>query len=105
MGYCFVCKAYGDSNGLYRLPKKDGKRKMWLKNLKLGIKNLEVETKKDLRVCFRHFQDGDYRIIGTTRRLKPGMYVRSRQLSSAQGLLYLDGLNSQTYLHQTWADF
>ena len=77
MGYCFVCKADGESNGLYRLPKKDKKRKMWLKNLKLGLKvddDYFLETKKQLRVCFRHFQDSDYRIIGTTRRLKPGMY-------------------------------
>ena len=78
MGYCFVCKADGESNGLYRLPKKDKKRKMWLKSLKMWTKNLEVDdyflkTKKDLRICFRHFQDSDFRIIGTTRRLKPGM--------------------------------
>ena len=69
MGYCFVCKAQGDTNGLYRLPKKDEKRKIWMKNLGFYF----LETKKDVRVCFRHFQDSDYRIIGTTRRLKPGM--------------------------------
>ena len=76
MGYCFVCKADGESNGLYRLPKKDEKRKMWLKNLK--VDDYYLKTKKDFRVCFRHFQDSDYRTIGTTRitatrRLKPGM--------------------------------
>ena len=76
MGYCFVCKAIGDGDGLYRLPKKDERRKMWLKNLELGIRNFEeedyfLETKKDVRVCFRHFQDSDYRTTGTTRRLKP----------------------------------
>ena len=74
MGYCFVCKAVGDGDGLYRLPKKDKKRKMWLKNLKLGIMDDDLlKTKKDVRVCFRHFRDIDYKIIGTTRRLKPGM--------------------------------
>ena len=70
MGYCFVCKiADGESNGLYRLPKKDEKRKTWLKNMKMD----DYFLKKDVRVCFRHFQDSDYRKIGTTRRLKPGM--------------------------------
>ena len=54
--------------------KRTKKRKMWLKNLKLGIMDDDLlKTKKDVRVCFRHFQDSDYRIIGTTRRLKPGM--------------------------------
>ena len=70
MGYCFVCKAYGDSNGLYRLPKKDEKRKMWLKNL--NVDDFFLKPKKDVRVCYRHFQGSDYRTIGDTRRLKPG---------------------------------
>ena len=72
MGYCFVCKALGDSNGLFRLPQKEAKRKNWVDALQKGYTSPLQTSKKDLRVCFRHFRDSDYKLTGTTLRLKPG---------------------------------
>ena len=72
MGYCFVCKALGDSNGLFRLPKNELKRKSWVQSLQKGFASPLQTSKDNLRVCFRHFRDSDYKLTGTTLRLKPG---------------------------------
>ena len=74
MGYCFVCQADGETSGLYRLPANEKRRSNWLNSLKMGGSYFS-ETKKDIRVCFRHFRDSDYKLTGTTLRLKPGMQL------------------------------
>ena len=74
MGYCFVCQADGETSGLYRLPANEKRRTAWLNSLKMGGSYFS-ETKKDIRVCFRHFRDSDYKLTGTTLRLKPGMQL------------------------------
>ena len=79
MGYCFVCKALGDSNGLFRLPQKEAKRKNWVDALQKGYTSPLQTSKKDLRVCFRHFRDSDYKLTGATLRLKPGRESYSAQ--------------------------
>ena len=71
MGYCMVCKEGSDTNGHFRLPKFEAKRKLWIEQLKLDA-NILNHTQKDFRVCFRHFKDSDYRIFGKQMRLKPG---------------------------------
>ena len=75
MGFCMVCKE-GNSvtNGLFRLPKFEAKRNLWIKVLKLDA-NILKQTEKDFRVCFRHFKDSDYRCFGKQMRLKPGKPV------------------------------
>ena len=71
MGFCIVCNAVGDTSGLYRLPKSREKRKIWIENLKMS--KYYVDTEKDVRVCFRHFRDTNYKLTATYLRLKPGM--------------------------------
>ena len=88
MGYCFVCKALGDSNGLFRLPQKELRRKNWVDALQKGFTSPLQTSKKDLRVCFRHFRDSDYKLTGATLRLKPGRESYSAQWLNLETKVY-----------------
>ena len=78
MGFFIVCRAFGKVGGLHRFPKKEEKRKIWMKSLKLG--DYFLDTKKEIRVCFRHFRDSDYILVGTRKSLKPGMQKSDSKL-------------------------
>ena len=60
MGYCFVCKALGDSNGLFRLPQKEAKRKNWVDALQKGYTSPLQTSKKDLRDWKRNHIHGKF---------------------------------------------
>ena len=60
--HCIVCglsKAKDCSISLYRIPKEPELRRMWLESLSLTADKISAEV----RVCSRHFRDGNPKII------------------------------------------